>query len=313
MAPSGDPLQLSCPASFTQYTSTSGPLPVAYPQPTVSGGVAPVVTTCTPASGGSFSMGTSTVNCSGRDAQAHTAACAFSVTVAPTPHVSATQFVTFGDSITEGKTSVCASLALDDFASLNASLFRAQPRLESGPWAYPRVLESLLRARYASQTVTVVNEGFGGSRVTDELGGASLAEFQRFQNALRMSPQPQVVLLQEGINDVGFHADTADIVKALRDMVREARFRGVQPFLGALLPKVSGACRGGSADAVPLVNEQIHAMADAEGVVYVDLYQAFGSNFTQYIGVDGLHPNPAGYQKIAEVFMSAIQTRLELP
>ena len=89
-------------------------------------------------------------------------------------------------------------------------------------------------------------------------------------------------------------------------MVREAKFRGVQPFLGALLPKVSGACRGGSADAVPIVNQQIHAMADTEGVVYVDLYQAFGSNFTQYIGVDGLHPNTAGYQKIAEVFMSIV-------
>jgi lysophospholipase L1-like esterase len=64
---------------------------------------------------------------------------------------------------------------------------------------------------------------------------------------------------------------------------------------------------------MPVVNEQIHAMADGEGVVFVDLYREFGANFPQYIGEDGLHPNTAGYQKVADVFMAAIKSRLELP
>jgi lysophospholipase L1-like esterase len=45
-----------------------------------------------------------------------------------------------------------------------------------------------------------------------------------------------VVLLQEGTNDVSLNAEIPDIIKGLRDMVREAKFRGVQPFVGALLP-----------------------------------------------------------------------------
>jgi lysophospholipase L1-like esterase len=226
--------------------------------------------------------------------------------------VSATQYLAFGDSITEGKTSVCPSVTLSDIGSLEADIFRARPRFETGPSAYPRVLEDLLRTRYALQTVNVVNEGFGGSRVTDELGGASLAEFQRFQDAVRASPRPQVVLLQEGTNDITLHAEIPDIIKGLRDMVRDARFRNVQPFVGALLPRVTGTCRGGQADVIPVVNEQIHAMADAEGAFYVDLYNEFGPSFAQYIGQDGLHPNDAGYRKIADVFMAAIQAHLEL-
>jgi len=32
----------------------------------------------------------------------------------------------------------------------------------------------------------------------------------------------------------------------------------------------------------------------------------------RYIGVDGLHPNEAGYAKIADLFFQAIQANLEV-
>ena len=32
----------------------------------------------------------------------------------------------------------------------------------------------------------------------------------------------------------------------------------------------------------------------------------------RYIGVDGLHPNEAGYTRIAELFFQAIQANLEV-
>jgi len=312
-SPSGNTLQLSCPADVTHYTPTGSAATVSYPQPTSTGGVAPVSSSCTPASGTTFSPGTNPVNCSGRDAQAHVAACTFKVTVAKTPEVSATQYVSFGDSITEGKTSTCSSsLTLGDEAPASGS-FQFTLNLEAGPNAYPRVLEGELRARYTLQSIAVVNQGFGGARVTDELGGASLQEFQRFQDALRISPTPQVVLLLEGTNDIALHAQTADIIKGLRDMVREAKNRGVKPVLGAILPRVGSACKGGGAsvDEIPNVNALLHAMADSEGAVFVDLYQEFGSNFAQYIGIDGLHPNDAGYHKIADVFMASITAQFE--
>ena len=54
-------------------------------------------------------------------------------------------------------------------------------------------------------------------------------------------------------------------------------------------------------------------MALAEGAELVDLYQAFDGHVDTLIGGDGLHPNEAGYQKMAETFFTAIRGRLELP
>ena len=52
-------------------------------------------------------------------------------------------------------------------------------------------------------------------------------------------------------------------------------------------------------------------MCTQEGVTYVDLYNGMLADADQLIGVDGLHPNEAGYRRIAEVFFSAIKRELE--
>jgi lysophospholipase L1-like esterase len=53
-------------------------------------------------------------------------------------------------------------------------------------------------------------------------------------------------------------------------------------------------------------------VATGENAVFVDLYQALLGNVTAYIGPDGLHPTEIGYQKIAETFLNAIQSTLEV-
>ena len=53
-------------------------------------------------------------------------------------------------------------------------------------------------------------------------------------------------------------------------------------------------------------------MASREGAVLVDLYAAMLPDVQRYIGVDGLHPNEAGYTRIAELFFQAIQANLEV-
>jgi lysophospholipase L1-like esterase len=41
------------------------------------------------------------------------------------------------------------------------------------------------------------------------------------------------------------------------------------------------------------------------------VYQAFGSDAPSLIGFDGLHPTPAGYQRIADTFFATIKSSLE--
>ena len=126
---------------------------------------------------------------------------------------------------------------------------------------------------------------------------------------------PEVLLLLEGVNDLngGTDATLAMVVSGLQSMVRMARGRGVVVFLGTLLPQRPGGFRAFAPDAIVPANDLIRDMARAEGAELVDLYQAFDGQVDTLIGGDGLHPNEAGYQQMAETFFAAIRARLEMP
>ena len=118
-----------------------------------------------------FPAGRTTATCIGTDARQQTDMCMFAVIVEVVPLISATQFVAFGDSFTEGK-------------------------LSSGDTAqnpYPLVLVRQLAARYSTQQISVLNEGRGGE--TTDVGAARLP-------SVLASDNPQVLLLFEGVNDL---------------------------------------------------------------------------------------------------------------
>ncbi len=100
-------------------------------------------------------------------------------------------------------------------------------------------------------------------------------------------------------------------------MIRQAQNRGIRVFLGTVLPQRANACRAydfcdGVNDTVA-TNAKLRAMANAEGATVVDLYGAFDGQTSTLLALDGLHPNEAGYTKMAEAFFSAIRQQLEVP
>lgn len=248
------------------------------------------------------------------------------------PHLTATKFVAYGDSITEGFLQRCPGnepdekKPADNEPSVNEPadkeptdkdaappptpfrLFLEQGRALSSPTAYPAKLQKLLADRYPTQTITVVNEGSGGEDIE-----AGLANLPR---ALTVN-EPEVLLLQEGVNTLNQkHKDGIPIVvDGLRTMVQEARSRSITVFVGTLLPERRGGCRAYdySADFDDIIeaNVQIRRMIGTEGAVLVDLYEAFNGETGLLIGEDGLHPNAAGYQRIAQTFFDAIKSKLE--
>ena len=314
-APAPPVLQMTCPPGQEVETPDGSPIPITYATPTTTGGTAPVTTTCVPLSGTPFSVGTTTVSCSARDNERQTAACSFPVTVARIPELTSTRFMAFGDSITAGALSPCpvAPMRRGEPPSLeDIWLIRATV---SPAYSYPTQLHGLLAARYRLQTPVVVNEGFGGERITDNLGGTNDATFFRFRSAVNAN-RPQVVLLQEGINDLnqanGHVEIVNDIVKGLGDLAREARNRGALVMVGTLLPQEPGACRALAPQLIAPANDAIRALAARDGLVLVDLYQGFNGVAGPLIGVDGLHPNELGYQRIAETFVTKIRETLEV-
>jgi acyl-CoA thioesterase-1 len=224
------------------------------------------------------------VTCVGTDARQLTDMCMFSVTVEVVPVLSATRFVAFGDSITEGK------LASGDTA----------------PIPYPTGLKARLTARYTSQEFIVQNDGVGGE--TSDRGAARLPGVLSARN-------PEVLLLLEGVNDLalGDSSKVAVVIGNLRTMVQTARSRGILVFLATLLPEIPGGSRAGALPLIVPTNDQIRALAANQGVPLVDLYQAFSGMERTLIGEDGLHPNAAGYEQIAQTFLDVLRIRLEMP
>jgi lysophospholipase L1-like esterase len=214
----------------------------------------------------------------------------------------------FGDSITFGADSLCNGLTALRWTP--GEWLRSWEGMAQVAAPYPSVLERMLKERYTAQSPTVFNAGVSGETVTDP------ATRQRFTRALN-ERNPEIVLLQEGINDL--HAGTTRIAPALRAMSLEARGRGIQVFLGTLLPERPNGCRAfavpprNEADFIRPANDDIRSMAATEKIDLVDLYAVFESHLSEYIGQDGLHPTEIGYSAIAQAFYDAIRTKFEHP
>ena len=316
-------LQIACPASPSVESPAGGSVRVEFESPQSSGGVQPINVTCTAASGSDFPVGTTSVNCTARDAKQQVASCDLNVTVKQVGTLSATRFMAFGDSITFGAPpTFCPGTSTrvttrELIARDLRTLFEVTKGRAAPPSSYPSVLQSLLGERYVGQSPVVINEGVGGEQITED-GGTKDDTLNRLRTRLAVN-QPEVLLLQEGINDLNSFAHhveaTEQLVKPLRDMIREARNRRAQVFLGTLLPTDPGGCRGGLGwDLVAPANDHIRALAASEGVELVDLFAAFGGTPGPHIGSeDGLHPTPVGYEKIARTFLESIKKTLEVP
>lgn len=301
--PTPDPPKIACPAAETVQSATGNPTTVVYGNATAINGQSPVTTACTPESGSQFPVGQSTVTCTATDALQRADTCTFSVTVLPPPRLTATSFLAFGDSITWGEDGTSGPVR----SSVGPLRFGPAVQLPISQ-TYPGVLQQSLAGRYRLQTPTVTNAGNPGEAVVDQ------TTFPRF-TALTSSRRYEVVLIMEGANDLANRDASIEssTIAGLQQMIRDAKSRGIRPYLATIPPENPAGSRGLAWSLVPAFNDRVRALAAAEGVTLADVFQAFGNDLATYIGIDGLHPTPAGYAKIAEVFFTAIKQTLETP
>lgn len=293
-------LALSCPANVVASNVPSVPAPVTYAAPIPSGGVAPINVTCSVPSGGNFEAGATAVTCTALDSASPQAraTCGFTVTVTQTFEVSATRFLAFGDSITEGE------VEYNDGVS---SFLAIEPDK-----AYPTVLGKLMAERYSQQDIRVLNAGFRGEPASCT-AGSTFCGANRISRAIEDS-RPNVLLLLQGVVDLSAgrgEAAIAPMVDALKYMIRDARRRGVEHvFVGTLLPQKQGQ-RDWAMEYIEPANYEIRHLVAAEGVHLVDVHAGMLGQEATLIGKDGLHPTPEGYEKLAGIFFDAIRERLE--
>jgi lysophospholipase L1-like esterase len=289
---------LSCNEDVSRGTISADGMAVSFPVPEASQGQSPVNVSCSPGSGDMFPIGSTTVRCTATDGLNRTAACEFRVNVTRLPQLSRLKYMAFGDSITAGEVT---------FPGSTASVPTASKQVLVPTAAYPTVLQRLLRSRYQFQAdqITVGNHGVGGEKAIDARN--------RFFSVLN-STRPDVVLILSGHNDIprGENGAASAAATEVRIMAQGAKAQGARVFIGTPVPGRPGGNRTIDPFLLRDYAERMRAIASQEGAGLVDLYALMLPDVFRYIGVDGLHPNEAGYTRIAELFYEAIQRELEV-
>ena len=208
-------------------------------------------------------------------------AIALLLLAAASPLTAQTQYLAFGDSITEG---------VGDDAT----------RTEKG---YPPRLETLLVN--SGRTDTVENRGLGGEKTPDGL--------ERIVLELASLPDADVLLLMEGTNDISRNIGLETTVFNLDSMADLAEDRGMRAVHATVIPRIPNA----RVDDDNLLNQQMNGLirnlAFLRGRDLADPFEVFGrqtNSFDRFYSDDPLdrvgHPNGPGYDLLARIFFDLL-------
>jgi lysophospholipase L1-like esterase len=215
--------------------------------------------------------------------------------------------VTLGDSITDGYGGTPAHSGRNP---LGASENPIGVNL-NGRW--PDDLQRRLIS--AKLPLSVLNAGISGNRILHYGSFDSSPIFAAFgppaltrlnRDVLEQAGVSDVVV-QEGINDIGDlpHASAAEVVAGLTELVNQIHGAGLPVQLGTLTPIEGATYDSPTAEAARTqVNTWIRGQQISDGIIDFDkavrdpgdpnrLLPAYNSG-------DSLHPNPAGYQAMAD-------------
>lgn len=159
----------------------------------------------------------------------------------------------------------------------------------AGVQPYPAKLAGMV-----SSCHTVVNSGVSGERT-----GTGINRI----NTVLSNQKPQFILIMEGANDAFWGVSPATVKFNLGLMVDRARAKGARPILSTITPNTRNP--GVTASIPNAYNPQIKTLASQKSVTLVDNYAALAPNWAN-LSLEGLHPNDAGSQLIAQRFSAAL-------
>jgi lysophospholipase L1-like esterase len=196
------------------------------------------------------------------------------------PAAAQTRYIAFGDSITEGFG--------DD----------PQPDDRQG---YPPRLEELLQR--AGENAIVENHGLGGERTMEGL--------TRIDGVL--AGGGDVLLLMEGTNDISRNVSLETIRFNLDEMARKAEIAGLEVVHATCIPRLLRARHDSENIENQRLAQRIRHVAGTRGRRLADPFEElFGiaNLYDRYYipGNDPVgHPNPAGYDLLAQIFFDALR------
>jgi lysophospholipase L1-like esterase len=194
----------------------------------------------------------------------------------------------FGDSITDGTGSTI-----------------------NGDDRYPDFLAQRLEG-----SAIVLNAGIGGNRIVSDAPAGGPSALNRMERDLLSLSGIRIVIWTEGINDLGSKSATAEqVIAGFREGAKRLHDRGIRVIGGTLTSAFKSTPTHGTAE----VDEQrkiINAFIRNSGGVFDGVADFDAATVDQATGMlkplfwpnsaiggpgDGLHPNRAGYQAMANV------------
>ena len=166
-----------------------------------------------------------------------------------------------------------------------------------------------LAQRLAQQNIkmSVLNVGIGGNRLLGD--GAGVNALARFDRDVLGQPGAAVLIVLEGINDIGFAGDrqdptAADLIAAHRQIIERAHAHGITvigatltPFEGAFYYTAQGEAKRKALNDWIRTNKMYDAVVDFDAIIRDPSHPA--RTLAKYDPGDHLHANPAGYAAMA--------------
>ena len=180
-----------------------------------------------------------------------------------------------------------------------------------GSWT--DILAARLHANAATANVAMMNQGIGATNLVGAGGTAAQARFNR--DVLGQSGVRYAIVF-DGVNDIGGGAQFAAMKAAYDDLISRAHSKGVLIYAATILPFGGN---GYYTAAHENVRQQVNAYIKSgafDGYIDFDAALTDGQNppklqgpYAAWAQQDGLHPGPAGYQKIGDTADLALFSR----
>jgi lysophospholipase L1-like esterase len=168
------------------------------------------------------------------------------------------------------------------------------------------VLSARMQGNAMTADVSLTNQGIGATNLIGTTGTAAQARFAR--DVLGQSGVRYAIVF-DGVNDIGGNASTASLQSAYTDLITRAHAKGLLIY-GATITPFGGNSYYSVAH--EMVREQINTWIKSSSSMFdgfIDFDAAVTDNgnppklqatYAAWSQMDGLHPGPAGYQKMGQ-------------
>jgi lysophospholipase L1-like esterase len=163
------------------------------------------------------------------------------------------------------------------------------------------------RMKKSDSPMSVLNAGISANQLIESTPEDGESALERIERDVFDQTAVKAVILHQGLNDIRHHPEYSaeDITKAMKKIIEKTHEEGLKIYGGTLMPyKGSGMFTEDGEKVRQEVNDWIRTSGDFDGVIDFDKAVRDPEDPERYLpeydAGDHLHPNDAGYEKMAE-------------